>query len=449
MTKYPAALAESGKPSGPTLRSQKSKICIIPGMSGMGKKDLTADILQKHLDRPFDQYQSYRMVAEVINRLREDHRPLRILDASEGEHILPDFLPEDQIAVLDGWTADEDAAAPLYEDQAFDYTVSVDAYARIEPGAREEFLSELRRVSQKGVLLLAPFDSDVVRAAEQVVNEFHRAVHLAEDARSPEHVINVLPTLEDTRRFFEKHEDTVSVLPNGYVPHWLAMTCLFSFGSKLEGALEGDLAGLPGRLNAFYNESIYMLDNAEPSYRHLLVSLREPADVDLAELVSPDSHPEHAASGTPLFGAISLVLPLTTEVRQLNTRLAEHERRLARKEGELARKEAQVNDLTRRLAEQVMATHKLVEMKQRALQRAHDAAQGAQQRALGEKERAQELNQELRNLNQTHNNLKRHSAGLKREKDDLQQQLATIANSRGWRLLNLFTKLRLRISRSG
>ena len=393
----------------------------------MGNKDLTADILQKQLKRPFDQYQSYRIVADVINRLREDHRPLRILDASDGEHILPDFLPEDQLVVLDGWTADERAAAPRYEDQAFDYTVSVNTYARIEPRAREGFLTELRRVSRKGVLLLAPFDSDVVRAAQQVVNEFHRAVHLAEDARSPEHVMNVLPTLEDTRRFFEKHGDTVVVLPNGYVPHWLAMTCLFSFGSKLEG----DLAAIPGSLNAFYNESIYMLDNAEPSYRHLLVSLKEPADVDLAELISPDSHPEHASSGTALFGAISLVMPLTTEVRRLNTRLAEHERRLARKEGELARKEAQVNDLTRRLAEQVMATHQLVQVKQRL------------------QERLQELNQELRDLKQVHDNLKRHSAGLKRQKDELQQQLATIANSRGWRLLTLFTKLRLSISRSG
>jgi hypothetical protein len=403
-------------------------------MSGTGKKDLTADILQRQLDRPFDQYQSYRIVADVIDRLREDLRPLRILDASYGEHILPDFLPEDRIDVLDGWTAGEGAAAPPFEDGAFDYAVSVDTYARIEPRAREEYLSELRRVSQKGVLLLAPFDSDMVRAAEQVVNEFHRAVHFEVDARSPGHETNVLPTLESTRRFFEKHEDTVSVVPNGYLPHWLAMICLYSFCSKLEG----DLSSIPGRLNAFYNESIYMLDNAEPSYRHLLVSLKEPADVDLAELVSPDSHPEHAASGTALFGAISLGLPLTTEVRQLNARLAEHERRLARKEGELARKEAQVNDLTRRLAEQVMATHQLVQMKQRV-----------QERVQAVQERAQELNQELRNLYQTHNNLKRHSAGLKRQKDDLQQQLATIANSRGWRLLNLFTKLRLRISRSG
>jgi hypothetical protein len=403
-------------------------------MSGTGKKDLTADILQRQLDRPFDQYQSYRIVAEVIDRLREDPRPLRILDASDGEHVLSDFLPEDRIDVLDGWSAGEGAAALPYEGQAFDYTVSVDTYARIEPRTREEYLSELRRVSQKGVLLLAPFDSDVVRAAEQVVNKFHQAVHLAEDARSPGHETSVLPTLESTRRFFEKHEDTVSVVPNGYLPHWLAMTCLYSLGSKLEG----DVAGIPGRLNAFYNESIYMLDNAEPSYRHLLVSLKEPADVDLAELVSPDSHPEHASSGTALFGGISPVLPLTTEVRQLNARFAEHERRLARKEGELARKEAQVNDLTRRLAEQVMATHQLVQVKQRVQERAQELNQDLR-----------DLNQKLRDLNQTHNNLKRHSAGLKREKDDLQQQLTTIANSRGWRLLTLFTKLRLRISRSG
>ena len=255
------------------LTTPKSETCIIPGVNGRPEKELTTDVLQKQLDLPFDQYQKYRIVADVIERLRGDAGPLRILDAGTDEGILSSFLPEDRVTVLDQRAAEEGAAALPYEEQAFDYAVSVDVYGRIEPGARDEHLLELRRVSQRGVLLAAPFDSDVVRGAERVANEFRRALHLADDMRSLEYAKNGHPKLEDAQRFFEEREDTVFVLPNGYVPHWIAMTCLASYGSKLEGALDDILE----HVNAFYYESMYKLDTAEPSYRHLLVSLKEPA----------------------------------------------------------------------------------------------------------------------------------------------------------------------------
>jgi len=392
-------------------------------MSGIHREELTADILQKQLDLPFNQYQSYRLVADVVERLREEPGSLRILEAGGEEGILADFLPEDRITVLDRRAAEEGAAALPYEDHAFDYAASVDIYGSIEPGARDEYLSELRRVSQKGVLLAAPFDSDVVRGAERLANEFQRAVHPTEDAPSRGYTGNGLPKLEDARRFFEEHEDTVSVLPNGYVPHWLAMTCLDTYGSKLEGELDGILA----HLNTFYNESIYEVDNAEPSYRHLLVSLKEPAGADLADVASPGTYPEHASRSIALFGALSAVLPLTTEVGHLNARLAQRERQLAQKEGALARKEAQINDLSRRLAEHINAKNSLVQVEQRG----------------------RELQQSVKELRQSHNSLKQENALLKRQKDDLQQRLERVANSRAWRLLTKLNRLRLSISRSG
>jgi O-antigen biosynthesis protein len=424
------------------LTTPRTETCIIPGVNGRPEKESTTDVLQKQLDLPFDQYQKYRMVADVVERLREDAGPLRILDAGGEQDILRDFLPEDRVTVLDPRAAEEGAAAFPYEEQAFDYAVSLDVFGRIEPGARDEHLLELRRVSQRGVLLAAPFDSDVVRGAERVAHEFRRALHRADDVGSLQYAGNGLPKLEEAQRFFEEREDTVFVLPNGYVPHWLAMTCLASYGSKLDGDLDGDLDGILEHLNAFYYESIFKLDNAEPSYRHVLVSLKEPAQADLSDMASSVRYPEQRApTSAALFGTLSAMLPLTTEVRQLNARLAQRERQLAQKEGALARRELQIDDLSRRLAEHIYTKNTLVQTEERVRQLLQSVQDLSRSQNTLERKNAALARREA--------NLERRKDELEHRKDELQQQLARTTNSRGWRLLTAVSRLRSRISRSG
>jgi SAM-dependent methyltransferase len=165
-----------------------------------------------------------------------------------------------------GFVRGEATALP-FEDESFDYVASVDVYEHIDHASRERNLSELRRVARRGVLLAGPFDSDAVRAAERVANECHRAVHLTENVWLKEHAENGLPQLVGTREFFEGRGDSVSVLRNGHLFHWLAMMCLTHYRSKLEG----ELARLFDDANAFYKEFVYGSDNAEPCYRCLLV----------------------------------------------------------------------------------------------------------------------------------------------------------------------------------
>lgn len=355
----------------------------------------------ERLRLPFDQYQRYRMVADAVELLRGDSGPLRILDVGGGEGAILRFLSGDEVTVLDLSDAPGvpglvkgDATALPFDDESFDYATSVDVYEHIEPETRERYLSELRRTARRGVLLAAPFDSDVVRAAERVANGLHRSLHLAENVWLREHAANGLPRLDGAKEFFEERGDSVSVLPNGYVPHWLAMICLTFYSSKLEG----ESSGLFDDVTAFYNEFMYGLDNAEPCYRYLLVSLREPGDADLAELASPNPDPERASRSFALFGMLPTMLDLNT--------------RLAQKEGALARKEAQVNDLSRRLAELV---------------RASDVRQ-LQERMGAER------------LQRDHDN-------LVRQRDQLRQQLAGITGSRVWRLLTVLHKLRLGVGR--
>jgi hypothetical protein len=372
-------------------------------MGEMKEKSRSAvGMLDKQLRLPFDQYQRYRMVADVVELLREDSGPLRILDVGGGEGPILNFLPEDRITILDQSDTGEvsgfvkgDAAALPFEDEAFDYVASVDVYEHIEPVSRESHLSELRRVARRGVLLAAPFDSDAVRAAERVANECHRSVYLAENVWLKEHTENGLPRLDGTREFFEGQGDSVSVLPNGYILHWLAMMCLTFYRPRLEV----ELGTLVDHANAFYNEFICELDNVEPCYRYLLVCLKGSANIDLDALVSSDPDPERASPGSALFSTLSVMLPTNM--------------RLAQKEGALARKEAQVNDLSRRLAERVTA----------------DNAYRLQ------------MERSMAQLRQDRNNLRQRTDELERLRNQLQQQLTEITNSRGWRLLTAVHKL--------
>src|SRR5215211_4674644 len=153
-----------------------------------------AKLLDEKLHLPFDQHQRYRIVTDVIERLREDSGPLQILDVGGGEGMILNFLSEDRVTILDQSDAEGvpgfvkgDATALPFEDEAFDFVVSVDVYEHIEPESREKYLSELRRTAQRGVLLAAPFDSAVVRDAERIAQEFHRAIHLQDNVWLEEH----------------------------------------------------------------------------------------------------------------------------------------------------------------------------------------------------------------------------------------------------------------------
>jgi hypothetical protein len=350
---------------------------------------------KEQLGLPFDQYQRYKIVVDALDVLREDSGSLRVLDVGGGEEgIILRFLPDDSVEVLDQIEAEDipgyvrgDATALPYEDGAFDYVTSVDTYEHIEKGERRKYLSELRRVARKGVLLAAPFDSEGVRGAEKLVNGLHRAIHKHENVWLREHEENGIPDLDETREYFEEQGDRVSVLPNGYLPHWTAMISLTFYESRLTGGMQG----MAERINAFYNEFMYGYDNAEPSYRHLLVALKEDRSAGFEWITSPpDGRP--VASSAAFFSMFSTILPLTSQLKEL-------EDRLAQKDTQLVRKETQIRDLSMRLAQQTVSANDRAEI-----------------------------------------------ATLKSQRHELRKQLDAVTNSRTWRMLGAYRKIRLSLA---
>lgn len=405
-------------------------------MGEIRTKDSAARLREERLSLPFDKYQRYRVVADALAELREDGETLRVLDVGCGEGIILRFLPGDDVTVLNQTEVEEvsdfvrgDATALPFEDDDFDYVVSVDTYEHIAAERRGAHLSELRRTARKGVLLAATFDSEAVRGAEKAANEFHRAIHGAANVWLSEHTENGLPDLDEARGFFEGWGDEVAIVPNGYLPHWLAMICLTFQRARLEDGLAGALDAV----NAFYNESLYPHDNAEPCYRYLLLCLKDSKSRDgatpfnLDGLISTKPGTGHPSSGLALFGALPVALPMAAEVERLN-------RHLTQTTGTLARKEAQVTDLSRRIAELVGAEN----ARQARMEKRLNEAQRLNEGLKKSNEMLKKANEKLKEANEK---LKEASENSDKISEGLRRQIADIQGSRTWRLLSSWRTL--------
>jgi len=312
----------------------------------------TGNLEEQQLRLPFDQYQRYRMVTDVVERLRDGNGSLRVLDVGGAEGTILNFLDGDEVTILDQMPVEGapgfvqgDATALPFDDASFDYAVSVDTFEHIAPDARERHLSELRRVARRGVLLAGPFAGGGVREAEELAHELFRALYGQEHKWLEEHEEHGLPELGHARKFYEELGDSVTVLPNGYLPNWLAMICLFFYGVQPRRGLTRTAE----RANRFYNRFLYEHDNTEPCYRYVVAALREPA-VGLEDLASPPADRQRADLGLAFLGSLVPTLPLSAELHKLTARLEA-------KDNQLALKELRIRDLSGRLANQVAHAH--------------------------------------------------------------------------------------------
>jgi len=230
---------------------------------------------QAILNLPFDQYQRYKMVQEVIESLR-DGTPLKVLDVGGYPGQILDFLPGDDVLVVD-MVEDEkphymraDALSLPFEDASFDITMSVDVFEHIRPEDRGRFLSEMRRVSRRAIILAAPFETQDVPLCEILANNFYKGIYGDDEKWLKEHIENGLPGLDETVAELGSIYPHVAVFSNGYLNRWLKMiTVHYNFLN--DNLLRPYLTSI----SRFYNEKFYPYDNKPPSYRKVIVASNE------------------------------------------------------------------------------------------------------------------------------------------------------------------------------
>jgi hypothetical protein len=225
---------------------------------------------------PFDQYQRYRLVAEIIQVLEGDSDPFNVIEVGGYPPKMQDFLPGREITVADRVEADHpgyitaEATDLPFPDNSFGVAVSLDTLEHIAPDKRELFISELCRVARGYVIIAAPFASDAVKAADRAVFEFIRAHAGYEQKFLKEHIDLELPDLVNTLAQMADLDLDAQVLPSGRLDRWLFMMAAYY-------TLDADpdlKSALPSLMEA-YNRAYYDFDKAEPAYRHFLVGAYE------------------------------------------------------------------------------------------------------------------------------------------------------------------------------
>lgn len=225
---------------------------------------------------PFDQYQRYRDLKEVVEHLRSVSAPLKLLDVGGGEAgylPAPSFFPKDLVIVADRHALQlpnyvvADGASLPFSDGAFDIAFSCDTLEHVPPDRRERFLGELFRVSRHFVVLTAPFFSPLTETAEQLLQEVYISECGEANKALMEHAINGLPDLEATQATFRKLSAAHLSFPSGNIYNWLIMNSIaFTFGS-----LSVELYRCANRI---YNERFYFHDHFPPAYRTCLVGAK-------------------------------------------------------------------------------------------------------------------------------------------------------------------------------
>ncbi|MCY2961465.1 MAG: methyltransferase domain-containing protein [Planctomycetota bacterium] len=229
-------------------------------------------MIRDPLELPFDQYQRYRIVVDLLAIVREGSKPLSILDVGGRTANLRAFLPADRVFLVDVDPSEEpglvlgDGARLPYRDRSFDVVAAFDTLEHVPPRFREAFVAECARVSKKWVVLAGPYQSPSVDESERLLQRFLRDKLGVEHRYLDEHRHNGLPDLAASAAALEKAGARTSAIGHGNLERWLPLMCLSLYLDH-----EPELRTLAKSIFRFYNGELYASDHAQPVYRHALI----------------------------------------------------------------------------------------------------------------------------------------------------------------------------------
>jgi len=218
----------------------------------------------------FDQYQRYRMVADIVKCLRP-RDSLRILDIGSGPCDISEFFPKDTLYRLDKGAVSGvnciqgDAADIPFKDGYFDFVISCDCFEHIPAGQRETFLTEALRVSGEQVIIACPFAGAEVEAAEDAVNAFHTFLYGEPNHNLVEHQEARLPRLPELLAWCDERQLHTAAYDNGQLTTWIPFMML-NFYLEKHGYWATSRS-----LNPFYHTQLYAADHRAPAYRKVVV----------------------------------------------------------------------------------------------------------------------------------------------------------------------------------
>lgn len=238
----------------------------------------------------FDQYQRYKHIEEIINLVRKNEK-FTILEVGANEHKnLQKFLPTDEITYLDievpkhlindsQYIQADATNMPEILDGTFDFVIALDVFEHIPPLLRGNFVKELHRVSKKGVVIAAPFNSKEVEAAEVRANNYFKQLYGSGFRWLEEHRENGLPEIEETINFYSNNSFKFITFEHGSLDIWEKMIDLhFLFANK------NQFHDLRFLIDDYYNQQIYEIDYGTQNYRTFFVTMEDIEELNIIKL---------------------------------------------------------------------------------------------------------------------------------------------------------------------
>jgi len=307
---------------------------------------------------PFDQYQRYRLVADLLGELR-DGTPLRVLDVGGRTALLRAFLPEDRVELVDvevsgveGLVLGDGSALP-FRDGAFDAVCAFDTLEHVPPGGRKAFVEECARVAGRWVVLAGPYEHPRVDEAEERLVDFLEHKLGLRHRYLAEHRSNGLPDRAATVEGLEQAGARVACFGHGDLARWLALMCM-------ELYLDSDpmLRPISKRFFRFYNRTMFESDHGPEVYRHAVVAAFDGAALpEGASFDAPQAAPAGATEALTTLAAELLAFdrerdafaPELERLREviggLEADLTGHKARLADRSADLEAHEATLGEL--------------------------------------------------------------------------------------------------------
>lgn len=248
------------------------------------------------LDLPFDQYQRYRIISELLRILGEQGvfgaGPISILDVGGYPGLLPRFVPfEDAKTVVLDVVPDAESSQYYkytyvygsgmelpFPDASFSCVVSLDVLEHIPAEYRTAFLNETRRVAKDAAIFIGPVHREETALSEQLLFDYIQWLLKAKQQQLAEHREYGLPDVAAVDKSFTDAGWSSIQFPAGNLYNWLFMMVAKHY---LISFRDDQAAEFERKLDHFYNLMFSETDRTEPAYRGIVVATSQPQQAAL------------------------------------------------------------------------------------------------------------------------------------------------------------------------
>lgn len=232
------------------------------------------------IKRQPDLYTRNSFVSKIISDLAGTRKKIKILDVGGRGGKLYEFISDNfTVQILDSLPNDYnepnyivgDALNLPFEDNSFDFVVSLETLEHIPKKDKTKFVSELLRVSRLGIVLTAPFFSKEVNQAEKYLNDLYFQNLGRMHPWLKEHFESTLPLEKDIENFFKAKKVHFKKFSQNNLNNWILFMGV-NFIEDLYGKLSSEI----NDYYEFYNRNMMKLgDSFEPSYRKIYFATKD------------------------------------------------------------------------------------------------------------------------------------------------------------------------------